>query len=274
MKTIQLNPALRISFAIVISLVGIGVLYWAVKINNSKSVAILSVLTSWVGLGYLVVKYALWRELCVSLILFTIVAGLLGEVPRLIVLNETIRNLYFHVTMWISMIILFTISVYCSIKYLSKEDPKWDIYAEGASEAGMVLGILGLITGMIWAQFTWGDFWSNDPKQVYSAIGLLLYFGYFLLRGSFDDEIKKARIASVYNVFAFPSLIVLIYVLPRMMPSLHPGQEGNPAFSQYDLSDDMRVIFYPAIIGWTLLAMWIASIRIRTKLIELTCINQ
>jgi heme exporter protein C len=274
MKLVKQNRLLNFLYAILCSIAGIGILYWSVKLNDSKSVAILSVLSVWSILAYAIIKFNFWRELCVVLIGFTIVEGLLGEVPRLVVLNETIRNLYYHVSMWLGMVILLLSSVVFSIRYLSKDDLKWDIYAEGAGEAGMLLGILGLVTGMIWAKFTWGSYWSNDPKQLYTAIGLLLYLGYFLLRGSFDDEIKRAKIASVYNIFSFPSLIVLMYVLPRMMTSLHPGQEGNPAFSQYDLNDDMRIIFYPAVVAWTLLATWVASVRVRTKLIELKWINR
>jgi len=50
-----------------------------------------------------------------------------------------------------------------------------------------------------------------------------------------------------------------------MTDSLHPGNGGNPAFGQYDLDNQMRLVFYPAIIGWTLLGVWITSIRIRIK---------
>ena len=83
------------------------------------------------------------------------------------------------------------------------------------------------------------------------------------LRGSIEDEIKRARIASVYGIFAFILMLVFIMVLPRMTDSLHPGNGGNPAFSQYDLDSTMRTVFYPAIIAWALLASWITDIRIR-----------
>lgn len=274
MKITNLGLGIKIFLAIAFAIVGIGVLYWAVKFNDSKLLAIFSVLSSWSFIAYLLIKTDSWKPFCVALLVFTILQGLLGEVPRLIVLNETIRNLYFHVTMWLGMVLLLLASVIYSILYLSKENQKWDIYAEGAGQAGMLLGVLGLITGMIWAKFTWGSYWSNDPKQVYTAIGLLLYLGYFLLRGAFEDDVKRAKIASVYNVFAFPSLVVLMYVLPRMMTSLHPGQEGNPAFSQYDLNDDMRIVFYPAVIAWTLLATWIASLSVRSKMIEWNWLNR
>ena len=69
---------------------------------------------------------------------------------------------------------------------------------------------------MLWAKFTWGDYWSGDPKQNASAIGLLMYFAYLILRGSLSDAQQRGRIAAVYNLFAFAAVIPLIFVLPRL----------------------------------------------------------
>ena len=132
----------------------------------------------------------------------------------------------------------------------------------------MVFAILGLITGSVWAKFTWGDWWTNDPKLNSVAIGLLIYLAYSLVRSSMPDEMQKARISSVYNIFAFVIFMILIWILPRMTDSLHPGNGGNPAFSKMDLDNRMRLVFYPAVIGWTLLGYWIAQIRIRIKNLE------
>ena len=132
----------------------------------------------------------------------------------------------------------------------------------------MLFAILGLITGSVWAKFTWGDWWTNDPKLNSVAIGLLIYLAYSLVRSSMPDEMQKARISSVYNIFAFVIFMILIWILPRMTDSLHPGNGGNPAFSKMDLDNRMRMVFYPAIIGWTLLGYWIAQIRIRIKNLE------
>ena len=49
---------------------------------------------------------------------------------------------------------------------------------------GLVYGILGIITGAIWANFQWGAPWSSDPKQNGAAIAILIYFAYFVLKGS------------------------------------------------------------------------------------------
>lgn len=204
-----------------------------------------------------------WKALGVLLVFYTIVMGFLGDVPRYFVLNETIRNLYFHVTMWFGMLILMTASLVYSIGFLRKEKLLTDLKARELAISGFFLATLGLITGSIWARFTWGAFWTNDPKLNGTAVTMLIYLAYFVLRSSIDDPQKRGRIAAVYNIFAFVMMIVFIGILPRMTDSLHPGNGGNPAFSQYDLNSDMRLVFYPAVIGWTLMAVWITDLKIR-----------
>ena len=215
-------------------------------------------------------KSFLWKSSAVILIIFSIIAGLLWDVPRLPILNETIRNLYFHVTMWFSMMIILFVSLVYSIRFLSSNKLDHDIVAEEMSKTGVFFGVLGLLTGMLWAKFTWGVWWINDPKLNGVAVTMLIYLAYFVLRNSLSDELKRARLAAIYSIFAFVMLIVFLMILPRMTDSLHPGNGGNPAFSNYDLNNSMRLVFYPAIIGWTLLGVWIASLRIRIKRIKNT----
>jgi heme exporter protein C len=117
----------------------------------------------------------------------------------------------------------------------------------------------------LWAKHTWGAYWSWDVKQNMTAIALLIYCAYFILRGAFEDEERKARLSAIYNIFAFSTLIPLLFVIPRMTDSLHPGAGGNPAFGGDDLDRTMRMVFYPAGIGWTLLGFWIASLAYRAQ---------
>lgn len=199
------------------------------------------------------------------LLFYTIIAGLLGKVPAMAILNETIRNMYFHVTMWFAMMILMIVSLVNSIRYLGDFNLQSDMRAEESARMAMVFGVLGILTGMIWAKYTWGAWWVNDVQLNGAAGTLLVYSAYFLLRGSLDDEQKRARLAAVYSIFAFAMMVVFIIVLPRMTDSLHPGKGGNPGFSSYDLDTDLRKVFYPAIIGWTLLGVWIMNLRIRYR---------
>ena len=209
-----------------------------------------------------------WKILTGILLFYVVIGGLLFEVPRLDILNETIRALYFHVPMWFGMILILGGSVVYSVKYLLWNNQLDDDFAVECANVGVIFGILGITTGMLWAQFTWGDWWSGDPKQNGAAIGLLIYFAYFILRGSLENDEQRARIGAVYNIFAFFALIPLLFVLPRLTDSLHPGNGGNPGFNAYDLDSRLRLVFYPAVIGWTMLGVWIATLRVRIRRIE------
>ncbi|WP_255502036.1 cytochrome c biogenesis protein CcsA [Algoriphagus sp. AK58] len=215
-----------------------------------------------------IMRQSWWKILTIGLLFYTLIAGLLMDVPRLPILNETIRALHFHVTMWFGMILMLVVAVVYSIKYLRSNDLKHDDMALEFTNAAILFGVLGIVTGMLWARFTWGDYWSGDPKQNASAIGLLMYFAYLILRGSITDQQQRGRIGAVYNIFAFAAFIPLIFVLPRLTDSLHPGNGGNPGFNAYDLDSKLRMVFYPAIIGWTLLGTWIATVRVRIRRVE------
>ena len=209
-----------------------------------------------------------WKILAAVLLIYSFIAGLLLPVPRLPILHETIRNLYFHVPMWFTMLFLYLLSVINSIKYLASADEKHDFMAVETVNTGIVFGFLGLGTGMIWANFTWGAPWPNDPKLNSAAISTLMYLAYIVLRSSIDESQKRAKISAIYNVFAFPVMVVLLFILPRMTDSLHPGNGGNPGFNSYDLDNNMRLVFYPAVIGWILLGVWLSNIRYRIRLLQ------
>ncbi|GAB4206171.1 MAG: cytochrome c biogenesis protein CcsA [Bacteroidia bacterium] len=210
--------------------------------------------------------YKLFAVICIT---YSLIAGLLNNVPRLPILNESIRNLYYHVPMWFALIFQMTISLYYALKFLSTYQMKNDTISVSAAQVGFFFSIPGILTGMLWAKVTWGTFWTfSDPKLNGVAMAILVYTAYFILRNSIEDEIKKAKLSAVYNIFAYVMMMVFIMILPRLTDSLHPGNGGNPAFSQYDLNSNMRLVFYPAVIGWILLSMWLLEIKIKLKYIQ------
>jgi heme exporter protein C len=204
-----------------------------------------------------------WKLSAIVILIYVHVEGLLADVPRLSILNETIRSVYFHVPMWFTMVFLYSVSFYFAVKYLNKPTRENDAKSVQFAIVGSVFGGLGMITGMLWAQFTWGDFWHGDTKQICAACALLAYLIFFVLRGSVENEDQKARLSAVYNIFAFAAMIPLIFIIPRLTSSMHPGSDGNPAFNMYDLNNKMRLIFYPAVVGWILIGIWISSLLIR-----------
>src|SRR5688572_21855219 len=122
-----------------------------------------------------------WKILAVVCVLYTLVTGFLFKVPAQPILHETIRNLYFHVPMWFGMMTILFVSLWFSIKHLSKSDMESDIIATQSAHTGMLLGALGLVTGSIWAKYTWGAWWVSDTKLNGAAITMLIYLAYFIL---------------------------------------------------------------------------------------------
>ena len=214
-----------------------------------------------------------WKVLAVILLLYTIIAGLLMDVPRKEILHETIRNQYFHVCMWFAMLALMSVSLFFSIRHLGTNSMRDDILAAESANVAILFGVLGLITGSIWAKYTWSEWptfswkgwWVNDVKLNGAAICMLIYFAYMVLRNSIDEEQKRARVSAVYNIFAYVLMIVFILIVPRLTDSLHPGNGGNPGFSKYDLDLNMRMVFWPAVAGWILLGIWICQVRVRIR---------
>ena len=218
-------------------------------------------------------KLTWWKIVCILFMFLTFTAGFLIKVPLIGNLHQSIRNFFFHVPMWFGQMGLLTLSLAFSIAYLRTQKLKYDIYAAEFAKTGIIFGILGLVTGSIWAKYTWGEFWSNDPKQMAAAIAVLIYCAYLVLRGSMIDIDKKARVSSVYNIFAYFIYIPLIMILPRLVQSLHPGGMegaqggGNPALGGGSLDATMRMIFWPAVLGWLLLGIWISTLKIRLSLL-------
>lgn len=187
--------------------------------------------------------------------------------PNRIVLNESIRNLLYHVPMWFSMMFLLAVSMFYSIRYLRFGNLSDDWISMSFLHVGILNGILGCITGSIWARVTWQSWWpSDDPKLNGVAIGMFMYFAYLLLRSSIKDDYQKARITSVYNVLIFPIFMALIAIMPKLADnSLHPGTGGSVGFNKYDLDNTLRMFFYPAILGWIAIFSFIAILRYRIE---------
>src|SRR6185295_13891428 len=88
-----------------------------------------------------------WKWLCILLLFYTVIRGFLVDVPKLPILHETIRNLFFHVTMWFAMLIVMTSSLVYGLLFLIKNKMDYDLKAEESAKTGIMLGILGLLTG-------------------------------------------------------------------------------------------------------------------------------
>jgi ABC-type transport system involved in cytochrome c biogenesis permease subunit len=80
---------------------------------------------------------------------------------------------------------------------------------------------LGLILGSWWGKLAWGDYWSWDPKELWSLVSWLVYVGYFHFRYMFGK--KYARINSAFAILGLAAIVItLLWVnLSKIFPGLH-----------------------------------------------------
>jgi heme exporter protein C len=195
----------------------------------------------------------LWLALVIVLaFLWTPLAEGLGEYTRI---------LYFHVpAAWLT-VLAFLLGALYSIFYLRKREIIYDLYAESASQIGLVFCLLATITGSIWAKVSWGSFWNWDPRETSIFILLLIYAAYFALRSAVEQEERKAVLSSVYSIFAFVTVPFFVFIVPRVYSSLHPDPIVNTQ-GKINMDNKMLITFLSSLFGFTLFFVWIFKRRI------------
>ena len=217
--------------------------------------------------------YRLFGVVAAVWVTVVLVLGVTAPVTNLPILEQTARNLYFHVPMWFVLYAGAIAGAWHAGRYLATGRTVHDVRSEAAWRVSTAAGVVALLTGVVWARFTWyvgtDIWWNGDPRQTMVAVQLLISGAYFVLRGQIDRPRTRARLSAVYALFATATMPFLTYVLPRRLASLHPGAEGNPAFSQMDIAPQMRWVFYAAAVGFLMLAWWVYTQRVRTRVAEI-----
>lgn len=190
-------------------------------------------------------------------------------------LGELGRNILFHVPMSFVAFIVFLISTIYSILYIRKRDLKYDLQARAYSSLGLLFTFLATVTGSIWARFSWGVFWNfNEPRESSILVLMLIYIAYFLLRHLMEDsEEKVARVAAVYNVIAFATVPFLMFVLPRITQSLHPGGGGTEApvinlSGKSYIDPALKIMMWANVTLFLILAVWVKDVYVRITNME------
>lgn len=187
--------------------------------------------------------------------------------PVVPVLEATTRVLYFHIpAAWVSVLALAWSMIH-SVRYLTTRDLRHDDVAAGSAELGILFCVGATISGSVWAKAMWGSYWNWDPRETAIFFLLLIYFAYLALRGSVEDPQRRARLSAVYSVIAFVSVPFLMFIVPRLMFTLHPDPIINRS-GKVDMSNSIRICFTAMLVGITVLFYWMLSLRVRLGRLE------
>jgi len=206
-------------------------------------------------------------------VLIAITAVLIGTtlvpIPNIPGLGDKARIIYLHVPLsWIAVLSFFMSMIY-SVQYLRKKDLVFDIKAISTAEVGFLFTILATITGSVWAKFNWGSYWNWDPRETSIFILLLIYGAYFSLRSAIDNHEQKAKLASVYSIIAFVTVPFFIFIMPRIVESLHPADTIVNSQGKITMNPVMLTIFLFSLFSFTLLFFWMINVKIRIEKLKL-----
>jgi heme exporter protein C len=104
--------------------------------------------------------------------------------------------------------------------YLWKREKRDDLLAHSAAEIGVLFTALTIIEGSIWGKPTWGVWWTWDARLTLTAILLLIYVGYLMLRSLIEDENRAATAGAVLGIIGFLD-IPLIHMSVYWWRTLH-----------------------------------------------------
>ena len=191
------------------------------------------------------------------------------DLPNIPGLEQRARIMFFHVPMaWVT-VIAFLVSMVFGIRYLARKHPLDDIKSVSSAGLGFLFCFLATVTGSVWAKFNWGSFWNWDPRETSIFLLLLIYAAYFVLRTAIENDEKRGTLAAVYSIIAFVTVPFFIFIMPRVVSSLHPGSKGDPEGSgpiiQMKIDPNMAVLFFAALVGFTALYLWMWSVRVRAE---------
>jgi len=183
------------------------------------------------------------------------------------------RIMIFHVPMsWVA-VVAFVVATFYSVKTLwllrqgRPGDHLTDLKASAASELGLIFATLATITGSIWAKFEWNSFWNWDPRETSILILLLIYGAYFALRSALGSSEVKARLSAVYSILAFLTVPFLVFVVPRILDSLHPA----PIFDKrgkMQMDKELGMVFTGSLAAFTALFFWMMRLKVELARLE------
>lgn len=183
-------------------------------------------------------------------------------------IGEPSRIFYYHIPQAWLCVVAFAMSMIFSIRYLRSRSLAEDDKALATARLGFIFCLLATVTGSVFAKVTWGSFWNWDPRETSIFILLLIYAAYFALRGAIEVEERRASLSAVYSIFAFMTVPFLVFVIPRMVQSLHPSDSVVSNKMEWQMSGDVTMIFVSSLLLFSILFIWLFDIARRTSLLE------
>lgn len=139
------------------------------------------------------------------------------------------RLFYLHMPAFFGAALAFGGAMLAGLGYLRKRETCYDSFAVAGVEVGLTLALINLVSGSIWARPIWNTWWTWDPRLTSAAIMCLTYAAWLMLRNGIDNPQQRRRLASIYGVLAFVTVILTLIIIRIRPDTIHPAVIGPSA---------------------------------------------
>ena len=107
---------------------------------------------------------------------------------------------------------------------LVKKDARLDVLNRLMLYPAEIFLTIGIFLGAIWANQSWGTYWSWDPKEVWALISMLIYC--VPLHVGSLPVMRKAKVHDIYLIIAFLSILMTYFGVNYLLGGMH-SYAGN-----------------------------------------------
>lgn len=180
--------------------------------------------------------------------------------PPEAMMGEVGRILYVHVpTAWTSLL-CYTAALVGAVGMLWDGRRGWEAMLEATVEVGLLLNVMLLIQGSIWARPTWGVWWTWDARLTTAAIMAVFFATVLVLRNVIDAPERRSRATAVATIVAYVD-VILVYYSVKLWNTLH-----QPFSSPKTVDGEMVTPLRVAAFGMIFLAIGFSIARYRIAL--------
>lgn len=174
------------------------------------------------------------------------------------------RIMYLHIPSILTAYLSFFIVFVASCLYLWKRERRDDILARSAAEIGVVFTALTIVEGSIWGRPTWGVWWTWDARLTLTAILLIIFSGYLMLRSLIEDQERGAVAGAILGIIGFLD-IPLIHMSVYWWRTLHqPPSILRPDKAPWEnVHPTMLTALAINFVAFLLLYFYLLGLRIR-----------
>ncbi len=137
--------------------------------------------------------------------------------------GATVKIIFLHVPSALMAINAWIMMLVASLIWLIRRHHVSALAAKAAAPVGVVMTLIGLITGAVWGQPMWGTWWAGDPRLTSFLILFLFYLGYIALWAAIEDPDTAADLTAVLCLVGSVFALLSRYAAFFWSQGLHQG---------------------------------------------------